>query len=438
MSGNDKNNASVAEINNKNTFFSYEANNVFLVDSKSIDIRENLGPGVYQVLNSPRGFFLQETSMLDDKSKVYGNGQKIVERILKSWEGRKQNTGVLLAGEKGSGKTMTARSLAQQTLSQGKSVIVINSAFSGPSFTQFLSQIKEPIMVLFDEFEKVYRDTEVQEGLLTLLDGMVNSNNLFVFTVNQTGNLADPLLNRPGRILYRIDYSGIPEEVITQYCQENLFDTSLTDSVLRVAGRIATFNFDMLKALVSEMNLHGEKAEAAVRWLNIRAHLYGPESFDFSLVFENHRNDVVIAPIYRGGSDPIGSGDRWNVEAVVIPSDFQKYICRENGVVDSFLLEPDTELPTKLGMKELRRKLGAELQKLDDIDDSESHRDQSAVLLQDLDIYMRESDLSVYNHETGAAVYRCNTHLGVVLISVTPKNPKKVKQSGVSVHWDAF
>ncbi|HRZ82907.1 MAG TPA: hypothetical protein P5069_10620, partial [Candidatus Hydrogenedentes bacterium] len=43
------------------------------------------------------------------------------------------------------------------------------------AFNTFMQAIEQPLVVLFDEFEKVYDDQE-QQALLTLLDGVYPSN----------------------------------------------------------------------------------------------------------------------------------------------------------------------------------------------------------------------------------------------------------------------
>jgi len=90
---------------------------------------------------------------------------------MRTFTDRSNSTGVLLTGEKGSGKTLLAKHLSIMGYDMGIPTIVINSAWTGDSFNKLIQDIEQPLIVMFDEFEKVY-NREEQEKMLTLLDGV--------------------------------------------------------------------------------------------------------------------------------------------------------------------------------------------------------------------------------------------------------------------------
>jgi hypothetical protein len=145
-------------------------------------------------------------------------------------------------------------------------------------------------MVLFDEFEKVYSSDE-QEEMLTLLDGVFPSKKLFVMTCNNKWRVDQHMRNRPGRIFYMLDFKGLDADFIAEYCADNLKNKDNTDGVLTIGSLFAEFNFDMLKALVEEMNRYGETAQEAMKMLNAK-----PE-FD-----EGSKYKVTVVPV---GSAPL-------------------------------------------------------------------------------------------------------------------------------------
>jgi SpoVK/Ycf46/Vps4 family AAA+-type ATPase len=100
---------------------------------------------------------------------MYGNTLRHTDRIINSFWKRPQQTGVLLNGEKGSGKTLLAKNISVELAKEGVPTIVINRDWTGDGFFKLLQDIDQPCVVLFDEFEKVY-DREKQEEILTLLD----------------------------------------------------------------------------------------------------------------------------------------------------------------------------------------------------------------------------------------------------------------------------
>ena len=80
----------------------------------------------------------------------------MAERVLSTFESRPAATGILLEGEKGSGKSMLLKLLSINARKAGMPTIVINSPFCGDGFNTFIQSISQPAIIAFDEFEKIY------------------------------------------------------------------------------------------------------------------------------------------------------------------------------------------------------------------------------------------------------------------------------------------
>ena len=241
-----------------------------VADDASLDIHDHLPAGNYVIKQDQFGnLFLEQVDDFEISGKRYGDSDQNRDRIYNTFMDRPAATGVMLTGEKGSGKTMLAKSLAIKCADSGIPTILINSAWRGDAFAKLLQDIQQPCMVLFDEFEKVY-DSDEQEEMLTILDGVFPSKKLFVLTCNDKWRVNQNMRNRPGRIFYMLDFKGLDEDFIVEYCNDNLKNQANIDGVLTVAGLFHEFNFDMLKALVEEMNLYGETAQEAMRMLNTK------------------------------------------------------------------------------------------------------------------------------------------------------------------------
>lgn len=106
---------------------------------------------------------------------------------------------------------------------------------------------------------------------------------LFVLTCNNKYRIDEHMRNRPGRIYYMIDFDGITEEFIIEYCNDNLNNKSFIPDVCKVASVFPKFNFDMLKALVEEMNRYNETPSEALRYLNVKAEFAGNVEYDIEL-----------------------------------------------------------------------------------------------------------------------------------------------------------
>ena len=238
----------------------------------SIDVRDDLPVGTYTVGVDPRrGFFLKAVTDFCTSGKIYGKTPRHADRILNSFKVRPNSTGVLLSGEKGSGKTMLAKIISQQAALDNIPTIIINSSFSGDGFNSFIQSIDCPAIVIFDEFEKVFKP-EDQEGILTLLDGVYPTKKLFILTTNDKYRVNQHMTNRPGRIFYMIEYKGIDLEFIEEYCNDNLKEELKCHikQICRLTMMYPVFNFDMLKALVEEMNRYNETPNEALEILNAK------------------------------------------------------------------------------------------------------------------------------------------------------------------------
>jgi hypothetical protein len=245
-----------------------------VTNDAATDIQEDLPVGVYRLASVPFvGWVFQRITDFSMPPKFYGNLEKQGERIMTTYReraARGDSTGVLLRGSKGAGKTLLAKKVAMES---GLPVVLINQPFSDDSFKELIAGLGK-VVVLFDEFEKIYSERSDQNSLLTLFDGVFASQALMFVIVNDSSALVGPLLNRPGRLYYALDYKGLEREFIEDYCTDRLTNQEHRLGVLSVATMFEEFNFDMLQSLVEEMNRWNEPASEAVKYLNISSNYF--------------------------------------------------------------------------------------------------------------------------------------------------------------------
>ena len=267
------------------SYFIRNSNTYRIAAEESLDIQTQLPVGNYTVkFNDMGGFFyLEMVDSFTPLTKLYGDTTKNSKRILRTYLDRDVSTGVMLTGEKGSGKSLLAKTLSIDAAAMDIPTIIINNNWTGDVFNKFLQDIEQPCVILFDEFEKVY-DNDDQEKALTLLDGVFPSRKLFVITCNDKWRVNEHMRNRPGRIYYMLDFKGLDPTFIEEYCQDVLVNKVHIEKIVTIAALFEQFNFDMLKALVEEMNRYDESPQDALKMLNAKPEFNNGGKFEVQLI----------------------------------------------------------------------------------------------------------------------------------------------------------
>lgn len=220
-----------------------------------------------------RGFYLERQPDFELPKKIYGSLHAKADRILNTFQDRPSTTGVLLAGEKGSGKTLLTKLISTEGKKRGVPTIIINTSYTGDAFNTFLQQINQPAILLFDEFEKTY-NKEGQQQLLTLMDGLFSSKKLILLTSNDAGRIDDHMKNRPGRIFYNLTFEGLDHDFIMDFGRDNLKNQEHLGNLGIISAMVKPLNFDMLQAIIEEANRYNEPPAKTLDMLNVKTSGY--------------------------------------------------------------------------------------------------------------------------------------------------------------------
>lgn len=234
-----------------------------------------LKPAVYSIeFSREEGFYLLNIAEVYKLPvKLYGNYEKAAKRVIKTHFDKEGNTGILLTGLKGTGKSVFVKIVANEMMKLGLPVIQINKAFNGEDLFNFVENIGACVL-LFDEFGKNYScynttSQPTQVSLLSLLDGLSNNKRLHLFTENNKEDISQYLINRPGRIHYHFNYNRLTSEVIREYCKDNDIPDNVIDELIGLSGKIRVLSFDVVKCIIEEWKRYGGTIEEHLPILNI-------------------------------------------------------------------------------------------------------------------------------------------------------------------------
>lgn len=280
-------------------------NDIINVVNDNVSIVNNIPTGTFIVKFNDKSncFYLEKTNNFIVNNKIYDDADIKAKRIFIMFKDHRNNIGVLLNGEKGSGKTLLLKLISLLGLKENVPTLITNTCFYGDSFNTFISSIIQPVIIFFDEFEKIYKGEEDANKLLTLLDGTISGKKLFLFSVNDVFHVGPFFKNRPGRIF---KYRGLNEEIIKGYCTDNLKYTEYTDKICTISKMFSNFNFDMLKALIEEINRYGELPAQVIKMLNLKTEYCEDKLYTVSI----YEKGVLISTIDKWLGNPFEEVNR--------------------------------------------------------------------------------------------------------------------------------
>ena len=245
----------------------------YQIYGNSVETFKKLPVGTFDVnFHKMMGFYLSErNNLFANEEKIYGNTIKKTEKVLKSFELSNRNFGLILSGEKGIGKSLFVRILSEKAINKSLPVLICNHYY--PGIADFLSEIDQEIVVIFDEFEKTFCETDCgdpQEEMLSLFDGMDNGKKLFVITCNEIRDLNEYLLNRPGRFHYHIIINQPGAEEIREYLKDKLDEKYWfnIEKIVKFSFGVK-ITYDILRALSFDLN-QGYNLAETLEDLNIQ------------------------------------------------------------------------------------------------------------------------------------------------------------------------
>lgn len=270
----------ISWIKNESTFIRMEG---------GIQNIERVPVGIYEVEFSPlSGWSLTRTG---DKFtfdyKLYNLQNEFVDYVVDSYNATSGNLGLLFTGVQGSGKTATAKVLANTF---NLPIILVKSmGDNNSSLLSYLASFNFDCVYFFDEFEKQFNEKD--PFILQLMDGVYNSEfrRIFLLTTNDL-TVNRNLLSRPSRIRYVREFGNLPKDVVNEYLMNNLVDKSNLSDLLNYIDTLTIATIDIVKTITEEVNIHGvEKFLENKKSFNVQLAKYHYSV----LIVDCYENDVT-------------------------------------------------------------------------------------------------------------------------------------------------
>ncbi len=263
-------------------------NNIYFFRNAT-EILKTLPVGVYDFESGMMGPFLVKVNDFVFPKKIYNNDTKFINHLLKTWKESSDSIGCLLTGGKGLGKSFTANYICKKL---GIPVIKITKSISRDAgLISFLNDIHQPHIVYIDEFEKIFPKA-VEEGdlgqemFLSYLDGSNSSGIKRLFIITSNDDISSFFMNRPTRLRYVKEYTGLSQEVIKEIVDDRLKENKFLEDLIQNVDADCV-NIDVLIKIIDEVNLHSTPYTEFKDFFNFKSQ---GEFSNVSLIFEDSKN----------------------------------------------------------------------------------------------------------------------------------------------------
>lgn len=166
------------------------------------------------------------------------------------------NFGCIFEGISGMGKTVTIRNICKEL---NLPVIFIQDDLTGKELNEIVSNINSDCILFFDEFEKIYTDTDVSNSLLSFFDGINTKNRVInLVSFNQRSKLSNYFFGRPGRFLFNFRFFHLSTDDAMAFIESRLeVGEKYRDKMYTYLDKINNLSYDICDKIIKLISLHG-------------------------------------------------------------------------------------------------------------------------------------------------------------------------------------
>jgi ATP-dependent 26S proteasome regulatory subunit len=193
---------------------------------------------------------------------------EIKEKVNKL--GYNHKAGILLYGKQGTGKTSMFKKYFNDAVVKHQALVfdvkITEATYIWWKFLQDIRSIQDnPIIVFLDEFEEYFDVYRLETELKRMLDGTESIDNcLFFMTTNYIDKVPETIKDRPSRVKYKIEVTGIQDErLISQFLKQSFDKIDMEVDFEKEVSKMKGWTIDELKQWVLDkvMDIEPEQKE---------------------------------------------------------------------------------------------------------------------------------------------------------------------------------
>ena len=287
-----------------------QANTYYFINNENAFILDELPVGIFNLVETRQGLVLEkrEETKFNVIDETYGK-LPVLRKKLYNDINRHNKLGILFVGEKGSGKSLLAKQLCNDT---NLPVIIIKENFKNCDLEEFINNIPNKFILFIDEFEKIFplndrseEKEDMQNKLLPIFDGICKSNFISILTANDKYKISEFFKNRTKRIKYYIEFESITKEDIEEFVKAKKIDSVTKDKIINLNFIVNKLNYDILTEIIDELNVYPNYTiNDLLEYLNIEISMQEYEIYCYSPLIS--KGEICIATYERNCNPFLG------------------------------------------------------------------------------------------------------------------------------------